>query len=74
MAFENGPPFNGELEVAEGGGMKLLTRDVFVKAAVWRCRQLERENVALRRIRDNTLVDTRVIKREVRAIRRIVSN
>ena len=67
------PTFSDEVEVVRGGGLTLMTGDVFVKAVVRHCAELEAENKHLRRIRDSMLVDTRVIKREVRAIRRAVS-
>lgn len=38
-----GPPFNSEEEVVRGGGLTFLTKDILVKAAVWRCRELHEE-------------------------------
>lgn len=70
----NGPPFNSEREVVTGGGITLMTTDVFVKAAVHRCAELEAENKALRRLRDTVIIDTRVIRRDVKAIRKRVHN
>ena len=71
-----GSPFNSDQERVIGGGLDLLTEDIFVKAAVWRCRELalevERMEDEIRRIRMNEIARYRTLRRDVDQIKRAV--
>jgi hypothetical protein len=58
-------------EVVEGGGLKFWTADPFLKAAVRRCAQLERE---LEQARYHEVARYRTLRRDVSQIKRAVLN
>lgn len=72
-----GPPFDGSLEIVRGGGLTLLTADVFVKAAVHRCSELAAENDELRRrlqaMQHAEVARYRTLRRDVSQIKRTLA-
>lgn len=69
-----GPPFNDQQEIVKGGGLTFLTADVFLKAAVWRCRELsdkvERRDLEIFRLRNEEVARFRTLRRDVDQIKR----
>jgi|TARA_R100000049_G_C1948052_1_gene94075 hypothetical protein len=68
-----GPPFDSSLELVKGGGIRLMTADVFVKAAVWRCRVLEIERDRLIAQHHADVGKFRTLRRDVNMIKRALA-